>query len=84
MLGSARLPPLSRSSRSTAFHAAGRVGTIATGHRADLVLLDANPLASVGNVSRIAGVMVRGRWLPKTEIDARLERIAAVYATPGN
>ena len=50
----------------------------------DLVALDADPLANIGNVSRIAGVMVSGRWLPKSEIDARLERIAAVYATPAN
>lgn len=62
------------------FKAQDRFGTIAAGQRADLVLLDADPLADVANVSRIAGVMVRGRWLPKTEIDARLERIAAVYA----
>ncbi|HEX8691081.1 MAG TPA: amidohydrolase family protein [Longimicrobium sp.] len=62
-----------------------RVGTIAPGQRADLVLLDADPLADVRNVSRIAGVMVRGRWLPKSAIDARLEQIAARYRTaPGN
>jgi imidazolonepropionase-like amidohydrolase len=48
------------------------VGTIGAGRRADLVLLDANPLADIGNSSRIAGVMVNGRWLPKADIDARL------------
>ena len=57
-------------------------GAIAPGQRADLVLLDADPLADVHNLSRIAGVMARGRWLPKQEIDARLERIAAAYARP--
>jgi imidazolonepropionase-like amidohydrolase len=52
-------------------------GTVAAGQRADLVLLDANPLADVANVSRIAGVMARGRWVSRAEIDARLEAMAA-------
>ncbi|HXG59594.1 MAG TPA: amidohydrolase family protein [Thermoanaerobaculia bacterium] len=50
-------------------------GTIEPGKRADLLLLDANPLEDIANVARIAGVMVRGRWLPKSEIEARLEQI---------
>lgn len=58
--------------------AAGEVGTIETGKRADLVLLDANPLQSVANASRISGVMVRGRWLARAELDRMLEEIAAV------
>jgi imidazolonepropionase-like amidohydrolase len=61
------------------FRAQDRFGTVAPGQRADLVLLQANPLADVANVSRIAGVMARGRWLPREEIDAGLERIAAAY-----
>jgi len=40
--------------------------------RADLVLLDGNPLADIGHTSRIAGVMVGGRWLPRAELDAKL------------
>ncbi|HEU0012934.1 MAG TPA: amidohydrolase family protein [Longimicrobium sp.] len=62
------------------FRNADRFGTIAAGQRADLVLLDANPLADIANVSRIAGVMGRGRWVPRAEIEARLERIAAQHA----
>ncbi|MGH7572188.1 MAG: amidohydrolase family protein [Gemmatimonadota bacterium] len=54
-------------------------GTIAPGQRADLVLLGADPLEDIANVSQIAGVMVRGRWHPKAEIDARLARMAASY-----
>lgn len=52
-------------------------GTIAVGRRADLLLLDADPLADVANLQRIAGVMVRGRWVPADEIRTRLEAIAA-------
>jgi len=52
-------------------------GTIAPGRYADLVLLDANPLGDVRNVRRQAGVMLRGRWLPRTEIESKLTAIAA-------
>ena len=47
-------------------------GTVAKGKRADLILLDADPLQDIGNTSRIAGVMFGGRWLPRAQIDARL------------
>ena len=56
-------------------------GTIAVGKRADLVLLEANPLVDVKNTTRRAGVMLRGRWLPRAEIDRRL---AAVAKSVGN
>lgn len=54
-------------------------GTIAVGKRADLVLLDANPLADIHNTSKIAGVMLRGRWLPGSELHDEQERIALIY-----
>ncbi|MEW5918543.1 MAG: amidohydrolase family protein [Gemmatimonadota bacterium] len=47
-------------------------GTIEAGKRADIVMLDANPLSDIGNTSRIAGVMWRGQWLDKAAIDQRL------------
>ena len=47
-------------------------GTLAAGKRADLLLLDANPLQNIDNSRKIAGVMVNGRWLSKAEIDKRL------------
>jgi imidazolonepropionase-like amidohydrolase len=52
-------------------------GTIAPGQRADLVLLEANPLADVGNLRQIAGVMLQGRWLSQADLKAGLEDIAA-------
>jgi hypothetical protein len=42
-------------------------------------LLGADPLADIANASQIEGVMVRGRWHPKAEIDERLAAIAASY-----
>ena len=58
-----------------------RSGTVAPGRRADLLLLEANPLEDVAHVARRAGVMVGGRWLPASEIDARLAAIAAANAS---
>src|SRR4028119_1008506 len=43
-------------------------GTIEKGKRADLLLLDANPLDAISNAKQIAGVMVRGKWLPKSDL----------------
>jgi imidazolonepropionase-like amidohydrolase len=54
-------------------------GSVAPGQHADLLLLEGNPLADLGNVARRAGVMVNGRWMPEAEIRARLDRIAAGY-----
>jgi imidazolonepropionase-like amidohydrolase len=59
----------------------GRFGTVAVGNRADLVLLDANPFDDIGNLTRRAGVMVRGRWVSADEIRAGLEELAARYAS---
>ena len=55
----------------------GEFGTVTVGARADLLLVDANPLTDVRNADRIAGVVVRGRWLPRRMLDARLAAIAA-------
>jgi imidazolonepropionase-like amidohydrolase len=53
-------------------------GTVEVGMRADLLLLDANPLESVANVSKRVGVMARGRWLPESELRKMLENVAAL------
>ena len=58
----------------------GRFGTVVPGNRADLVLLDANPLEDLSSLTRRSGVMVRGRWIPQSEIDAGLQALAARYA----
>jgi imidazolonepropionase-like amidohydrolase len=64
------------------FHTLDSTGTVAVGKRADLILIDANPLASVANVQRRSGVMLDGRWLPESEIQRGLEALAATYAAP--
>ena len=61
------------------FGAADEFGTVAVGRRADLMLLDANPIDDIANVRDPAGVMVRGRWLERAEIDEHLTAIARFY-----
>jgi imidazolonepropionase-like amidohydrolase len=53
-----------------------QTGTVAAGKRADLILLDANPLTDIAAVGRQAGVMLGGRWLDRAEIDRRLAELA--------
>jgi hypothetical protein len=45
---------------------------VRVGERANLVLLEADPLADIQNISQIAGVFVQGRWLPMAEINRKL------------
>ena len=47
-------------------------GVVTAGARADLLLLEANPLLDVANAARRAGVMVRGRWLREKQLHAML------------
>jgi imidazolonepropionase-like amidohydrolase len=45
----------------------GRSGVVRPGARADLILLDANPVADITGTMRIHGVMVNGRWIGAEE-----------------
>jgi len=58
---------------------ADSVGTIAPGNVADLVLLDANPLANIDNTRRISAVVLRGKVFRPDDLDALR---AAVRAMP--
>lgn len=58
-----------------AYFAGDDFGTIAAGQRADLLLLDGDPLANLDNLARPSGVMVRGRWISRAEIEARLAKV---------
>ena len=58
----------------------GDFGTVARGQRADLVLLESNPLDDLAHLFDRVGVMVRGRWVSAEDIDAGLEALAAKHA----
>lgn len=51
-------------------------GTVEAGRRADLLLLEANPLDDIRHTESIAGVMARGRWFDRPALDAILARSA--------
>lgn len=53
----------------------GRAGVVRPGARADLVLLDANPLDDIANTLRIAGVVVNGRWIGPEERERLLSEL---------
>ena len=50
-------------------------GAIVPGQRADLLLVDANPLDDLSRLSRPAGVMTRGRWFTQARLDQLLATI---------
>ena len=49
---------------------------VRAGARADLLLLDANPLEDVSNSMRIHGVVANGRWIGPAERGRMLEALA--------
>jgi imidazolonepropionase-like amidohydrolase len=67
-LRSATTTPAAFLAQSTSF------GEIKTGQRADLVLLDANPLIDIANVGRVRAVVVAGRLLDRPELDTLIAR----------
>ena len=59
-------------------HQENEFGVVSTGRRADLLLVEANLLEDVKNVSKRTGVLVNGRWFTEGE---RQQRLAALKAS---
>lgn len=53
----------------------GEFGQVKTGQRADLLLLEGNPLSNIENISKVDSVMVGGRLYSKVERSKLLEAL---------
>ncbi|WP_433337757.1 amidohydrolase family protein [Spirillospora sp. CA-294931] len=72
---------------ATVFGLADRVGTVERGKLADLVVLDADPLADIRNTRRVHALVVNGRLITHEERErllAEVERAARADKSPPN
>ena len=58
-----------------------KVHGVDAGKRADLVLLDANPLEDIANVQRIHAVIINGRLFDRAQLDATLAAVRKQFQT---
>lgn len=56
-------------------------GTITEGKKADLVLLNKNPLEDIRNTRSIEGVMIKGKWLARNELNTMLKEVEEEYSS---
>ncbi len=59
---------------------AATMGTVEPGKAANLVILDGNPVASAGNLHRIAGLVREGRYYSATDLAGLKEQVAGRIA----
>jgi imidazolonepropionase-like amidohydrolase len=55
-------------------------GTVEVGKRANLLLLEGDPLGEISNTRAIAAVIHNGRVIERAALDAKLSELAATYA----
>ncbi|AEM71732.1 amidohydrolase [Allomuricauda ruestringensis DSM 13258] len=53
-------------------------GTISEGKNANMVLLNKNPLKDIKNTKTIEGVILKGKWLDRDQLDVLLEEVELV------
>ncbi len=58
-------------------------GTVTVGSRADLLLLNSNPLDSTLNAKDRVGVMVRGKWFTEAQLKQMMEDVKSSYQESG-
>lgn len=73
-LVSAGLPPVAALAAATRQAAAflgeqDEWGTVEVGARADLLLLESDPLQAIDNTRHIVGVLLGGEWIPRAALD---------------
>ena len=86
LLVEAGLTPLEALRTATAnpaqFFGMKDVGTVAPGMKANLVLLDANPVINISNTKRISAVVVHGTLYTRGQLDDLLNRSATIASNP--
>jgi len=55
------------------------MGTVDQGKNADLVLLDADPIADVANLDKISAVFLKGKYYSRAALDKLLSNASAAY-----
>ncbi|MEX2110591.1 MAG: hypothetical protein WD802_08310 [Gemmatimonadaceae bacterium] len=73
-VGAENFPVSSRRERCVIL---GARASCAVARRADLILLNANPLRDIAHSQRISDVVVNGRWIGSAERAQMLARLAA-------
>lgn len=58
-----------------------KVGTIEQGKRADLILLNTNPIDDISATENRAGVMLKGNWHTQEELNGWLDQAAKTIST---
>jgi imidazolonepropionase-like amidohydrolase len=85
MLVTAGLTPLESLQTATRnvadFLGQSDLGAIAVGKRADLVLLDADPMLDIANTQKISAVILRGNLLTRAELNEMLSKARRAAAT---
>lgn len=66
---------------ATFLHREAQQGSISNGQRADLLLLDANPLEDIRNTQKIWAVVLKGDFLDRGRLSAILESVEHFAAT---
>ena len=51
-------------------------GQLKEGMAADILLINSNPVEDIRALKNLSGVMVRGKWISKADIDQKLQQIA--------
>ena len=57
----------------------GNFGTIKEGNRADIILLENNPLDNINNTRNRIGVMQKGHWYTQDELDQLVNDLINTY-----
>ena len=65
-------------------HREAEFGSVAPGLSADLLLLEGDPRASLGVLTRPVGVMTRGTWYTRDALARSVEEVRAAHAARGS